>query len=107
MNPNAPKGGRITLVGSSAVNTFDTFNPYILKGDKAQGLSLLFDSLMTSSADEPDAVYGLVASSAEVAADKRSVTFKMRPASAKLPLRAVASKARRADREGRSRQRKT
>ncbi|MDX2204646.1 MAG: extracellular solute-binding protein [Hyphomicrobiaceae bacterium] len=79
VNPNAPKGGRFRLVGSSAVTTFNTFNPHILKGDKAQGLSLLFDSLMERSPDEPDAVYGLVAHSAEVAADRMSVTFKMRP----------------------------
>lgn len=79
VNPNAPKGGRFSLVGPGAVITFDTFNPFILKGDKAQGLGLLFDSLMTSSADEPDAMYGLVAASADVAPDKRSVTFKLRP----------------------------
>jgi microcin C transport system substrate-binding protein len=79
VDPAAPKGGRISLVGSGAVITFDTFNPHILKGDKAQGLELLFDSLMVRAADEPDAVYGLVAESADVAADKKSVTFKLRP----------------------------
>lgn len=79
VNPSAPKGGRITLVGSGGVITFDTFNAYILKGDKAQGLDLLFDSLMVRAADEPDALYGLVASSAEVAPDRKSVVFKLRP----------------------------
>ncbi|RTL67855.1 MAG: ABC transporter substrate-binding protein [Hyphomicrobiales bacterium] len=79
VNPGAPKGGRISLVGSGAVITFDTLNPHILKGDKAQGLELLFDSLMVRAADEPDAVYGLVAESADVGADKKSVTFKLRP----------------------------
>lgn len=79
VNPAAPKGGKISLVGSGGVITFDTFNAYILKGDKAQGLDLLFDSLMVRAADEPDAVYGLVASSAEVAPDRKSVVFKLRP----------------------------
>ncbi len=79
VNPDAPKGGRISLVGSGGVITFDSFNPNILKGDKAQGLDLLFDSLMVRSGDEPDAAYGLVAATAEVAADKMSVTFKLRP----------------------------
>lgn len=79
VKPDAPKGGRISLVGSGGVITFDTFNPNILKGDKAQGLDLLFDTLMVRAADEPDSVYGLVAESAEVAPDKGSVTFKMRP----------------------------
>ncbi|MEO1544848.1 MAG: extracellular solute-binding protein, partial [Pseudomonadota bacterium] len=52
---------------------------YILKGDAAQGLEYLFDSLMVRADDEPDAVYGLVAVSADLAADKQSVVFKMRP----------------------------
>ena len=66
-NPDAPKGGTFSLVGWGGVTTFDSLNNYILKGDAAQGLELLFDSLMTRAADEPDAVYGLVAKSAEVA----------------------------------------
>ncbi|MCP4781827.1 MAG: ABC transporter substrate-binding protein, partial [Hyphomicrobium sp.] len=59
--------------------TFDSFNNFILKGDPAQGLELLFDSLMTRALDETDAIYGLVASSAEVAPDGKSVAFRMRP----------------------------
>ena len=34
---------------------------------------------MTRALDEPDAVYGLVAHSAEVAPDRSSVTFRLRP----------------------------
>lgn len=79
VNPDAPKGGKIAMVGSGSVTSFDTFNDFILKGDAAQGLGLLYDSLMTGSGDEPGAVYGLVAESAELADDKRSVTFKLRP----------------------------
>ena len=74
-NPDAPKGGTFSLVGWGGVATFNSLNNYILKGDAAQGLELLFDSLMTPAADEPDAVYGLVAESAEVADDRMSVTF--------------------------------
>jgi microcin C transport system substrate-binding protein len=79
VNPDAPKGGAFTLVGWGGVTTFDSLNNYILKGDAAQGLELLFDSLMARAADEPDAVYGLVAESAEIAPDGMSVTFKLRP----------------------------
>ena len=79
VNPDAPKGGSFSLIGWGGVTTFDSLNNYILKGDAAQGLELLFDTLMTRAADEPDAVYGLVASSAEVADDGLSVTFKLRP----------------------------
>src|SRR5690606_13826342 len=67
VNPDAPKGGRLSQIGVAARITFDSFNPFILRGDSAQGLELLFDSLMVRAADEPDAVYGLVAKSAAVA----------------------------------------
>ncbi len=76
VNPDAPKGGRLTTVGP---RTFDSFNGYILKGDAATGLSLLVDTLMASAGDEPSSMYGLVAESADVAADKLSVVFKLRP----------------------------
>ena len=79
VNPDAPKGGRLVTMGTAGATTFDTFNGYILKGDAAQGLETLFDSLMTRANDEPDAVYGLIAQSAEVAADGLSVTFVLRP----------------------------
>ncbi len=67
------------MIGTAGRTTFDSFNNFILKGDPAQGLDYLFDSLMARAHDEPDAVYGLVASSADVAADGTSVTFRLRP----------------------------
>jgi microcin C transport system substrate-binding protein len=79
VNPDAPKGGRMVTMGTSDVNTFDSFNQFIVKGDAAQDLDFLFDSLMARAQDEPDAVYGLVAKSADVAPDRMSVTFKLRP----------------------------
>ena len=77
-NPDAPKGGKASQIGSAGRTTFDSFNNFILKGDAAQGLELLFDSLMVRAHDEPDAVYGLVAESADVAPDGMSVMFKLR-----------------------------
>src|SRR4026208_536125 len=59
VNPDAPKGGSFSLVGWGGVTTFNSLNNFILKGDAAQGLELLFDSLMTPAADEPDAGYGV------------------------------------------------
>lgn len=79
VNPNAPKGGRLSSTGTGGTKTFDSFNSFILKGDAAQGLGYLFDSLMTRALDEPDAVYSLVAASGDIAPDGRSVVFKMRP----------------------------
>ena len=79
VNPDAPKGGRLATMPTSSINTFNHFNDYILRGDPAAGVGFLFDSLMVRAQDEPDAVYGLVAESAEVADDKMSVTFYLRP----------------------------
>jgi microcin C transport system substrate-binding protein len=79
VNPDAPKGGRLSTIGTSGASTFDSFNNFILKGDAAQGLEYLFDSLMVRAMDEPDAVYGLVAGSAELAPNGKSVTFNLRP----------------------------
>ena len=80
VNPNAPKGGRISTTPTRPPNKFDSFNPFILKGDSAAGLTMhLYDSLVTSSGDEQDAAYGLVAHSIEVSSDKKSVVFYMRP----------------------------
>ena len=79
VNPDAPKGGTLKLIGTGADISYDSFNDYIVRGTAAQGLSLVYDSLMARALDEPDAVYGLIAESADVAADKLSVTFKLRP----------------------------
>jgi microcin C transport system substrate-binding protein len=78
VNPSAPKGGRLATIGTSARTSFDSFNNFILKGDAAQGLDYLFDTLMVRAFDEPDAVYGLVASTAELAPEGSGVTFRLR-----------------------------
>ena len=84
VNPDAPKGGRLSMIGTAGLVTFDSLNGYILKGDPAQGLGLagstltIFDQLMVRAWDEPSAVYGLVAAAAEVANDKKSVVFYLR-----------------------------
>ncbi|MBW2494296.1 MAG: ABC transporter substrate-binding protein, partial [Deltaproteobacteria bacterium] len=49
-NPEAPKGGALRQY---AIGTFDSFNPFIPKGNPAAGLALIYDSLMTPSRDEP------------------------------------------------------
>ena len=79
VNPDAPKGGRLSMIGTGGLNTFNSLNGFILKGDAAQGLSFLFDSLMAASGDEPNSMYGLVAHSVELADDRTEVTFYLRP----------------------------
>jgi microcin C transport system substrate-binding protein len=78
VNPDAPKGGKIATIGIVARDTFDSFNEFILRGDPAQGLGLLFDTLMERANDEPDAVYGLIAKTADLADDHKSITFQLR-----------------------------
>lgn len=79
VNPDAPVGGSLSMIGTAGLITFNSFNPFIIKGDPAQGMALVFDSLMTRAYDEPDAVYGLVAHSAKLEPDRSGVTFYMRP----------------------------
>jgi len=76
VNPDAPKGG---MVKYASIGTFDTLNPFQLKGNKADGLGFVFDTLMAPSYDEPASEYGLVAESAEVAPDRSWVIYTLRP----------------------------
>ena len=76
VNPDAPKGGTIRIWG---LDTFETLNPFILKGRKEENNFLLFDTLMTRAMDEPDALYGLVAQRAELSADRSRIAFTLNP----------------------------
>jgi microcin C transport system substrate-binding protein len=84
VNTAAPKGGVFSLIPSArAYNqsffTFNSLNAYILKGEGAQGMDMTFAPLMARAADEPDAMYGLVAKSVQISADKTSYRFLLRP----------------------------
>jgi microcin C transport system substrate-binding protein len=84
VNADAPKGGIFSQVGSNRVFnqnflTFNSLNIFILKGDGAQGMELTFAGLMTRSADEPDALYGLAARAVRISADGLTYRFLMRP----------------------------
>ena len=90
VNPDAPKGGTLRVMGSG---TFDTLNPYTLKGtspintgDFGQfGISELNEPLMVGSGvydpsgDEPYSAYGLIAESLEFADNRSWVVFNLRP----------------------------
>ncbi len=62
VNPDAPKGGSVTL---SRTGTFDSFNRYAQRGDFAAGSDQLYDQLMISSDDEIDVLYPLIAEKIE------------------------------------------
>ena len=75
VNPDAPKGGTIRY---SAIGTFDTLNPFVIKGIPAAGIGGIFDTLTVRSEDEPSSEYGLVAETIELAPDKLSVLYTLR-----------------------------
>jgi len=79
VNPDAPKGGTFVRK-NEAFLTFDTFNPFTLKGAAALELGLMHDPLMAGSLDEPASLYGLIAKTVEVAPDNSWVQFAVNPA---------------------------
>jgi microcin C transport system substrate-binding protein len=93
VDPNAPKGGEVTL---ASIGTYDSFNPFILRGSATGGLTSswvvlpggagsgssvghVWESLLTSSADEAASGYGHLAQTVELPADKMWVAFELRP----------------------------
>ena len=79
VNPNAPRGGTLTLPNPGSRSSFDKFNPFTLRGVTAPGIELMFESLAEGSADEVSSIYGLLADDIQVAADHKSVIFHIRP----------------------------
>ena len=83
VNPEAPKGGTLK---QSAIGTYDSLNPFIIKGSPAAGLaflgqSFLYDSLMEQSSDEAFSMYGLLAETIEYDTEDRSwVAFNLNSA---------------------------
>jgi microcin C transport system substrate-binding protein len=73
VNPDAPKGGLLRL---GAAGTFDSFNPYIIKGNPAAGIGA--ETLTVASADEPFTRYGLIAETITWPDDRSWVEFTLR-----------------------------
>ena len=90
VNPSAHKGGKLKLMG---FGTFDSLNPYTLKGTSPfntagqfiYGFSELNETLLigtgsySPSGDEPQSAYGLLAESLTYPEDLKWVEFKIRP----------------------------
>ncbi len=75
-NPDAPQGGRIVF---GEVGSFDSLNPFILRGTAPWGVRLLtFESLLGRSYDEPFTMYGLLAESVDTNAERDFVEFTLR-----------------------------
>jgi microcin C transport system substrate-binding protein len=75
-DPAAPQGG---VFRNAATGTFDTLNPFIVRGRAALGLGYVTESLMQRSWDEPFSLYGLIAESITVPDDRSWVEFTVRP----------------------------
>lgn len=76
-NPDAPTGG---AMATAEVGSFDSLNPYILKGSVPWQLTyLITESLMGRSLDEPFTLYGLLAESVETGPNREWVEFTLRP----------------------------
>ena len=76
VNLDAPKGGEVRL---AAIGGYDSFNPFIVRGRSAAGIGLIYDSLLTSSADEAFSKYSHVAESVEVPDDRSWIIFTLDP----------------------------
>ncbi|MDE2516220.1 MAG: ABC transporter substrate-binding protein [Rhodospirillales bacterium] len=96
VDPTAPKGGVLRL---SYVGTYDSFNPFILRGTAALGVvgpwlilpggagagssvGHVWESLLTPSPNEAAVGYGHIAASLEMPQDRRWIAFDLRPQAA-------------------------
>ncbi|MCG6657175.1 ABC transporter substrate-binding protein [Halomonas campisalis] len=77
VEPDAPRGGSITraAVGSS----FDSTNPFIIRGTPAIGLGQIYDTLVEGNPDEPFSVYGLLAEGIRLDPERYWIEFDLRP----------------------------
>lgn len=93
VNPDAPKGGTLRL---SYVGTYDSFNPFIIRGSAAPGIAgpwlmmpggagagssvgHIWESLLAPSANEAAVGYAHLAARIELPASRRWIAFDLRP----------------------------
>lgn len=78
VNPDAPKGGTLN---QTTFGTYDSFNPFIIRGTAAAGLTyfggILWDTLMTQSLDEAGTSHALIADAFKYPDDYSSATYRI------------------------------
>ena len=84
VNADAPKGGTFNYgpnqwLFNQNPSTFNTLNSFVARGDAPPRMEICFDSLMTNALDEPDAIYGLLARTVTLSADRNGFEFALRP----------------------------
>lgn len=82
-SPDAPVGGVFNYQPgywyfNQNMQTFNTLNSFVRRGDAAPRMEMCFDALMVSSHDEPDAVYCHLSETVTVSEDGNRFTFKLR-----------------------------
>ena len=84
VNVDAPKGGLFSTIPS--VELYNQMLPDLQfaqrvhpEGRRREGMDLTFTALMSRAGDEPDAMYGLLAKSVQISADKLIYRFTLRP----------------------------
>lgn len=83
-SPDAPAGETFNFQPGSwyynqNVQTFNTLNSFVRRGDAPPRMELCFDTLMADAWDEPDAVYCHLAQSVTISEDRNRFTFRLRP----------------------------
>lgn len=77
VNPDAPKGGRARFAKQG---TFDSLNPFIVRGGSADGMrEYVFETLMARAYDEPFTLYGLIAETVDTPPDRSWVEYTLHP----------------------------
>ena len=77
VNPDAPKGGQLR---QAVPGSFDSVNPFIVKGSAATGVrTYVFESMLGRNWNEHFSLYGLLAETIDVSDDRQTFTFRLRP----------------------------
>lgn len=75
-NPDAPTGGSLVR---SAIGSFDSTNPFIVRGTPATGLTETYDTLLAQNPDEPFSMYGLLAEGVRLDPQRQWIEFDLHP----------------------------
>ncbi len=73
-DPAALQGGHLRL---PAIGTFNSLNPFLVRGLPAKGLGFIYQSLLSRARDEPFSLYANLASNFEIASDRSWITYEI------------------------------
>ena len=78
VNPNAPKGGEMSMSWSSGGGTFDSLHPYTNQGNSAVLASIFFESMLETTLDTIGESYCLLCETIAYPEDRSYVIFTLR-----------------------------